>query len=121
WGNGHATTYRSLLKALARRGHDIIFYERDQPWDAENRDLKNPAFGELVLYRSIDELSAFLPTISDCDAVILGSYVTEGIGVASMLLSVDIPLLAFYDIDTPVTLATVATGECAYLRPEDIP
>ncbi|HEV2847121.1 MAG TPA: glycosyltransferase, partial [Thermoanaerobaculia bacterium] len=24
WGNGHATTYRALLKAFAARGHDIL-------------------------------------------------------------------------------------------------
>jgi spore maturation protein CgeB len=32
WGNGHATTWRALLKALAARGHAITFLERDVPW-----------------------------------------------------------------------------------------
>jgi spore maturation protein CgeB len=32
WGNGHATTYRALTKALAARGHRITFLERDVPW-----------------------------------------------------------------------------------------
>ena len=31
WGNGHATTYRSLMRELVRRGHDVLFLERDQP------------------------------------------------------------------------------------------
>jgi spore maturation protein CgeB len=42
WGNGHATTYRALLKALAARGHDILFLERDVPWYAAHRDLTDP-------------------------------------------------------------------------------
>jgi len=32
WGNGHATTWRALLRALAARGHRITFLERDVPW-----------------------------------------------------------------------------------------
>ena len=31
WGNGHATLWRGLTNALARRGHHITFYERDVP------------------------------------------------------------------------------------------
>ena len=34
WGNGHATTYRALVRALAARGHDVLFLERDVPWYA---------------------------------------------------------------------------------------
>ena len=39
WGNGHATTYRALVRALALRGHDVLFLERDAEWYAGNRDL----------------------------------------------------------------------------------
>ncbi len=49
WGNGHATTYRALLRAFAARGHDILFLERDQPWYAQNRDLPEPDFCRLAL------------------------------------------------------------------------
>ena len=45
WGNGHATTYRALLKGLARRGHRVLFLERDVPWYAMHRDLPAPPFG----------------------------------------------------------------------------
>jgi spore maturation protein CgeB len=37
WGNGHATTFRALLKAFAQRGHDVLFLERDVPWYASHR------------------------------------------------------------------------------------
>ncbi len=56
WGNGHATTYRGLVRELTACGHDILFLERDQPWYAENRDLPRPPFGETQLYRSLAEL-----------------------------------------------------------------
>ncbi len=32
WGNGHATNYRGLARALHDRGHDVTFLERDVPW-----------------------------------------------------------------------------------------
>ncbi|MEZ4555621.1 MAG: hypothetical protein R2854_04070 [Caldilineaceae bacterium] len=56
WGNGHATTYRALVHALAKRGHQILFLERDRPWYARNRDMPQPPFGRTVLYTSLDEL-----------------------------------------------------------------
>ena len=48
WGNGHATTYRALLSAFARRGHEVLFLERDVPWYAANRDLERPVFFRLA-------------------------------------------------------------------------
>ena len=50
WGNGHATTYRALVRALAARGHRIRFFERDRPWYADNRDLAHPSYCEVRLY-----------------------------------------------------------------------
>src|SRR4051794_6990267 len=37
WGNGHATTYRSLIRGLAAHGHRVLFLEREAPWYADNR------------------------------------------------------------------------------------
>ena len=37
WGNGHATTYRALLRPLAERGHEVTFLERDRPYYRDNR------------------------------------------------------------------------------------
>ena len=54
WGNGHATNYRALVRALSERGHDVLFLERDVPWYAQNRDLPNPPFGRTVLYGDLD-------------------------------------------------------------------
>ena len=38
WGNGHATPWRGLCRALAARGHDVTFFERDTPYYAAHRD-----------------------------------------------------------------------------------
>jgi spore maturation protein CgeB len=73
WGNGHATTFRGLVRELTAAGHDILFLERDQPWYAENRDLPNPPFGETQLYKSVAELKRrFAGDVRDADCVIVG-------------------------------------------------
>ena len=50
WGNGHATLWRGLVKALVRRGCEVVFYERDVPYYAMNRDLEALPGAELVMY-----------------------------------------------------------------------
>jgi spore maturation protein CgeB len=122
WGNGHATTYRGLVRELVRRGHDVLFLERDVPWYAENRDLARPPFGRTALYRSVDALRArFATAVRDADLVIVGSYVPDGAIVGDWVQDHARGLRAFYDIDTPVTLAKLARGEHEYLRPAQIP
>ena len=56
WGNGHATTYRSLMRALCRRGHEVLFLECDKPWYRAHRDLRHPPFGRVALYEEIGDL-----------------------------------------------------------------
>ncbi len=121
WGNGHATTYRALARALEQRGHRVRFYERDMPWYAEHRDLPNPGYCEVQLYSSLEELKQHFPDVVRADLVILGSYVPQGVQVAEWLLPRVTGFTAFYDIDTPVTLAKLASGGCEYLDPTLIP
>lgn len=122
WGNGHATTYRGLVRELARRGHDVLFVERDVPWYADNRDLPNPAFGRTMLYGSVAELrDRFSRHVRHADMVIVGSYVPEGISVGEWVCETATGVTAFYDIDTPVTLAALGRGACAYLSPALVP
>ncbi len=121
WGNGHATTYRSILKALAARGHDILFLERDVPWYASERDLTEPGYCGLAFYRDLDGLAAHDAAIAAADAVIIGSYVPDGIAVGARVQRVARGAKAFYDIDTPVTLAALDRGECSYLSAALIP
>lgn len=122
WGNGHASTYRALLSAFAARGHEVLFLERDVPWYAARRDLERCDYSDLVFYKSLDELERrFRRDVARADAVILGSYVPEGAAVGRWAQATARGLVAFYDIDTPVTLAKLATGDEAYLAADMIP
>jgi spore maturation protein CgeB len=121
WGNGHATTYRALLRSFVGRGHDVLFLERDVPWYAQHRDLAAPDFCRLELYRDLSELEAWRGAIADADAVIVGSYVPEGVAVGRMVQDTARGVTAFYDIDTPVTLAKLERGDEEYLSPSLIP
>ena len=153
WGNGHATTYRALLKAFAERGHDILFLERDMPWySGEHRDMPDPNFCRLEFYNGVAEshptschprgggdprlrrddkarrreerpasLADYRDEIASADAVIVGSYVPDGVQVAEFVHEHARGVTAFYDIDTPVTLAKLERGDHEYLAPEAIP
>ncbi|WP_235399199.1 CgeB family protein [Sphingomonas sp. SRS2] len=118
WGNGHATTYRALLSAFAARGHDVLFLERDVPWYAEHRDLPDPGYCRLAFYSDLNDLRRWSAEIAAADAVIVGSYVPDGVQVGRFVLDVAEHVTAFYDIDTPLTLAKLERGEHDYLTPD---
>jgi spore maturation protein CgeB len=122
WGNGHATTYRGLMRGLAARGHDVLFLERDKPWYAAHRDQPNPPYGRARLYDSLDDLRGrFSAAARAADLVVVGSYVPEGARVAEWALATARGATAFYDIDTPVTLARLESGDEEYLAAALIP
>jgi spore maturation protein CgeB len=116
WGNGHATTYRGLIRELTARGHDLLFLERDAPWYAENRDLPRPTHGRTAIYGDLAELKQrFADDIEEADLVIVGSYVPQGVDLGEWVTRTARGVTAFYDIDTPVTLAKLGRGEEEYL------
>jgi spore maturation protein CgeB len=122
WGNGHATTFRALLRGLHELGHRVLFLERDVPWYAKNRDLPDPDFCTLLYYCSVDELvSEHGRSIVSAGAVIIGSYVADGVAVIDRLHQLQPRRLCFYDIDTPVTLAKLSAGDEQYLARRQIP
>lgn len=122
WGNGHATTYRSLVKGLHKRGHNVLFLERDMPWYASNRDMPDPEFCKLKLYNSPEELEIlFYNDVKNADCIIVGSYVPDGIRIGKWVTRTASGIKAFYDIDTPVTLAALRYNKCAYLEASMIP
>jgi spore maturation protein CgeB len=122
WGNGHATTFRGLVRELDKKGHRVTFLERDVPWYASNRDLPNPPFCKTILYSSLEELKdQHADLIQQADLVIVGSYVPEGVAVGAFVTNISEGVTAFYDIDTPVTLAKLKRGDFEYLHPSLIP
>ena len=119
WGNGHATTFRGLVRELVARGHEVLFLERDVPWYASNRDLPHPPWGQTRLYQNLDELKEnYAQSVREADLVIVGSYVPDGVSVGAWAIETARGAVAFYDIDTPVTLAKLERGDYEYLAPE---
>src|SRR5215213_9061039 len=122
WGNGHATTYRGLVRELVRRGHSVLFLERDAEWYASNRDLPSPGYCRTELYTGLDELrDRFAKEIHDADFVMVGSYVPEGIAIGRWVTADARGATAFYDIDTPVTLSLLERGDSDYIDAGLIP
>ncbi len=123
WGNGHATTYRSLCKALARRGHTITFVERDVEWYRSNRDLPTPPFCKVRLYEDwAADAKQLIELSRDADAIVIGSYFPDAIDTTTALLAAGFGPVLFYDIDTPITLASLRQHGCTeYLRTDLIP
>jgi spore maturation protein CgeB len=121
WGNGHATTFRALVRELDVAGHAVTFLERDQPWYAAHRDLPEPPWGTTALYGSLEELhDRHAEAVRGADLVVVGSYVPDGAAVGDWVQRTARGIRAFYDIDTPVTLARLARGQWDYLRPDQI-
>ena len=123
WGNGHATTYRALAKALAARGHSIHFVEKDVEWYRSHRDLPRPAFCTVHLYEDwAAEARSLVALSADADAIVVGSYFPDAKAASAALMNADYGPVFFYDIDTPITLAQLRSPQgSAYLDPAMIP
>lgn len=112
WGNGHATLWRGLIHALAGLGHRVTFFERDVPYYAAHRDCFGLPNGELVLYSELDDVRARARNaLLEADVGMVTSYCPDAIAATEMLLESAVPVRAFYDLDTPVTLDRLARGE----------
>ena len=122
WGNGHATLWRGLIRALARSGHEVTFFERDVPYYAANRDLNAIPNGELVLYAGWEDVSARANAeITEADVGIVTSYCPDGRAATDLVLDAPSAARVFYDLDTPVTLSRLARGEAIdYLGPQGL-
>jgi spore maturation protein CgeB len=121
WGNGHAVLWRALIRSLGGLGHRVVFFERDVPYYAENRDLTELVGGSLVLYRDWREAAPIAQRqLADADAAIVTSYCPDALAATDLVLD-SRALRVFYDLDSPVTLARLGQGErVAYLGPNGL-
>jgi spore maturation protein CgeB len=111
WGNGHATLWRGLVKALTRLGHRVVFFERDVPYYAENRDLHYLEKGDLVLYPDWESVRGrAVRELDDADVALVTSYCPDALDAEKLVLDAPHALRVFYDLDTPVTLAKLGEG-----------
>ncbi|HEX2724844.1 MAG TPA: glycosyltransferase, partial [Beijerinckiaceae bacterium] len=119
WGNGHATLWRGLCRALASDGHVVVFYEKDVPYYAGNRDLAAVPGGELVLYsdwQAVRQRAA--RDVRHGDVAIVTSYCPDGIAATELVAEHALGRRVFYDLDTPVTLSRLSRGETTtYIGP----
>jgi spore maturation protein CgeB len=121
WGNGHATPYRAILRALHRRGHRLVFYEKDVPYYAAHRDLPSCNFCDLVLYSAWDQVrERALHDGADSDVTINASYCPDGVRISDDILAISGPLHVFYDLDTPITLRNLRERGVEYLRGDQV-
>ncbi len=119
WGNGHATLWRGLLKALIRRGHDVVFFERDTDYYRQNRDLHALEGGDLVLYPDWDSVaSRAVRAVAEADVALVTSYCPDAAAAERAVLDAPRATRVFYDLDTPVTLAALDAGRPAYVGPD---
>jgi spore maturation protein CgeB len=122
WGNGHASTYRSLLRGLHGLGHRVLFLECDRPWYASNRDAPVLHYCQARLYSDVEELrERYTQRIRAAAAVVVGSYVCDGRQVCDWVLEHARGVKLFYDIDTPVTLEKLRDDRCEYLTRAQVP
>ncbi len=112
WGNGHATLWRGLVRALAAADHHIVFFEKDVPYYAGHRDpWPQPARVELVLYADLESARPRMDrALREADAAIVTSYCPQGAEVCARVLDSGVPFTCFYDLDTPVTLDALDAG-----------
>jgi len=121
WGNGHATLWRGLLKALIRRGHDVVFFERDAEYYSSNRDLHALEGGSLVIYPDWASVAARAGRdVAEADVAMVTSYCPDAGMAERLVLDGARALRVFYDLDTPVTLAALGSAAVrpAYVGPD---
>src|SRR5262249_29096313 len=112
WGNGHATPYRAILRALSAMGHDVQFFEKDVEYYRSRRDFASCDYCRLTLYpdwKTVRPLA--MGEAASADVVITASYLPEGRRINDEILELERPLRVFYDLDTPITLRGVELEE----------
>lgn len=117
WGDGRATQWRGLVRALSRLGHRVSFFERDLPYYSRGRDLDRLEHGELRRYESWE---AVVPdakrVLAATDVAVVTSSCPDGLVATELVIGSRARCKAYYDLDTPVTLSLVRTGR----RPENL-
>jgi spore maturation protein CgeB len=121
WGNGHATLWRGLLKALSILGHSAVFYEKDVPYYADNRDgWEPPNRVHLRIYQDWEATRReAAKELADADAAIVTSYCPDGAAVSKVVLDSAAKTRVFYDMDTPVTLEALSSFQAVTYLPEN--
>jgi spore maturation protein CgeB len=115
WGNGHATLWRGLLRALVSRNWKVIFFERDTPYYSYTRDLYEIEGGALIFYRDWPSvIPRAIREVCDADVAIVTSYCPDAVAASNLVASTPMALRVFYDLDAPITLELLGRGEMPF-------
>ena len=106
--NHTATYFRGLIKALHARGHQITFYQMEDPERLQHRDLHPPSWVTIVQYPATEEcILREVEAARKADLIIR----TSGLAPFDTLLDEAIldcrhpgNLTAFWDVDIPATV-----------------
>jgi spore maturation protein CgeB len=122
WGNGHATLWRGLCRALAERGHCVVYFEQDRPYYASHRDYVTLPNGRLHIYSAWNDVVPLARNeLSGADAAIVTSFCGDGIAATELMLESSARIRAFYDLDTPITLDALESGHSVpYIGPRGL-
>src|SRR5215212_6250383 len=83
WGNGHATLWRGLIRAMAGLGWSITFFERNTPYYAGTRDLDQLDGGSIVLYPDWQDIQSVAEqAMNEADVVIVTSYCPDAVSAS---------------------------------------
>ncbi len=120
WGNGHATLWRGLFRAMCKRGYRPVFFERDTDYYRAHRDLAEMEGADIHIYSSWEEVLPLAKReLADADAGMVTSYCPDAITASDLVLNSGVPVRCFYDLDTPVTLAALDQGETVPYLPQN--
>ncbi len=120
WDMRHASVWRGLCRALGRLGHQVLFFERDHPQLAANRDEPAPDGCDLRLYRDWDEVRAIAAReLADADAAMITSRCPDARPSTDMVCDAGVAVTAFYDLEAPRTVARRRAGHAVeHVGPE---
>lgn len=118
--NGAATYYRGLLKALAGRGHQVLFCEPDAFGRQEHRDIDDPEWARVFVFAAgLAGMESALNNACDADVVVKFS----GVGVLDAELEQAMlakrgphQTVLFWDVDAPATLDRMGANADDHLR-----
>ena len=113
--NGAATYYRGIIRALARRGHEVTFFEPDIYDRQKHRDIENPSWARVVVYPGGSEEAVWraIEEAAGADFLIKTSGVGEFdelLEAASLQAKAAGSIVIFWDVDAPSTLERVSSN-----------
>jgi spore maturation protein CgeB len=97
---------------MGRRGHRVLFFEKDVPYYTSTRDMTEFPGCELRLYDNWENVAPHAEReLSDADVGMVTSYCPDGRAASRLVLDSRARIRSFYDLDTPVTLSRLLAGQ----------